>query len=88
MNELMSYKNKYHHRVFSAPPRIRCLCVHVAPPCEWKMAFVYCLPVVGLFWLTAKYFLVNFATIKKTFSRNISARIILVLDATFVPNST
>jgi len=28
----------------------------------------------------------NFATIKKDFSKNLSAHIILVLDATFVPN--
>jgi len=30
----------------------------------------------------------NFATIKKTSSKNLSVHIILILDATFVPNLT
>jgi len=40
--------------------------------------------VFGLFW----QFFANFATIKKTFSKNPRASIILVLDATFLTNLT
>jgi len=42
---------------------------------------------IGVFGVFLAFF-ANFATIRKLFSRNLSARIVHVLDATFMPNLT
>jgi len=46
----------------------------------WKIICSF-LPIFGVYFA-------NFATINNFFSKNLSARIILVLDATIVPNLT
>jgi len=52
----------------------------VAPPCEWKRKN-------GVFACFGAFF-ANFATMKNRFSKNLSARLILPVDATFVSNLT
>jgi len=52
----------------------------VAPPCEWFRK-------IGIIWPLFAFFC-KFGHTEKAFPENLGARIILVLDAAFVPNLT